>query len=247
MDWTREAAQRYDAWVNSGQGRFALAQEKRLMQHLISFWPRRKQSLLEIGCGTGVFLEMFWEAGFDVTGVDISPEMLSRARHRLGGRADLHLADGAHLPFEDKEFDFAALIAVLEFCPDPAAVVREAARVSRKELFVAFLNRHSLYYLSAGRKGKKGKESTLHRAQWYSWLEMSAILRRALGKRSVYSRSVLATPPAMWTESRVCRFLSRPILPPFMGAFIGMRVDILNKKPLHTPLMAFKAEVRPDI
>ena len=247
MNWTREAARKYDSWVQSRKGSFVLAQEKRLQQHLISFWPRRKQSLLEIGCGTGVFLEMFWEAGFDVTGVDISPEMLSRARHRMGKRADLHLAAAEHLPFDDKEFDFAALITVLEFCPDPVAALREACRVSRKELFVAFLNRHSLYYHLAGRKSRKRKDSTLRDTQWFSWLEMTSMLRRAVGKKSVYSRSVLATPPAMWTDNKICRFMGRPILPPFMGAFIGMRVDILNKKPLNTPLMAFQTEAKPDI
>ncbi len=247
MHWSRESARRYDSWVQSAEGSFALAREKRLLQHLISFWPRRKQSLLEIGCGTGVFLEMFWEAGFDVTGVDNSSEMLARARQRIGERADLHLAAGEHLPFEDKEFDFSALITVLEFCSDPEAVLSEAFRVSRKELFIAFLNRHSLHYLLSGRRGKKSPKSTLRQANWYTWLEMVLLLRRVLGVKDIYSRSVLATPPIMWTEKRINTKLGNVILPPFMGAFIGMRVDILNKKPLQTPLMAFQTEAKPDI
>ncbi|NCC94898.1 MAG: methyltransferase domain-containing protein, partial [Opitutae bacterium] len=43
-------------------------------------WPRRKQKLLDIGCGTGMFLEFFWSCGFDLTGMDKSPDMLARAR-----------------------------------------------------------------------------------------------------------------------------------------------------------------------
>lgn len=246
MKWSRETAKKYERWVRSEQGAFALGTEKRLLQHLISFWPRRKQSLLEIGCGTGVFLEMFWEAGFDVTGVDISPEMLSQARNRMGNRADLHLGDGGHLPFDDREFDFSALVTVLEFCPDPEAVLYEACRVSRKELFVAFLNRHSLYYLSFCKNRSKKAQSSLGDAHWFSWLEMSLLVRRTLGKKSVYSRSVLALPPFMWRDKKLCRLLGKPILPPFMGAFIGMRIDILDKNPLKTPLMAFKTEVEPD-
>ena len=43
--------------------------------------PRAK-SLLEVACGTGRYLELF-TAHFDVEGLDLSPEMLARAKARL--------------------------------------------------------------------------------------------------------------------------------------------------------------------
>ena len=91
MDWSEEIASKYDGWAESRQGQFVLQHEKRLFQRLLSPWPRRRQTLLEPGCGTGIFLEFFWEAGFDVSGIDSSSAMLARARKRLGSKAELHL------------------------------------------------------------------------------------------------------------------------------------------------------------
>ena len=44
---------------------------------------RKKDSILEIGCGTGRILQDFLQHGFDVTGVDISDEMLTIAREKF--------------------------------------------------------------------------------------------------------------------------------------------------------------------
>lgn len=73
---TRQAALQYDHWYDSPRGAFALTQETRLLQKMLSAWPRRGHSLLEVGCGTGRFLEFFWENGFDATGCDRNPAML---------------------------------------------------------------------------------------------------------------------------------------------------------------------------
>jgi SAM-dependent methyltransferase len=51
------------------------------------------RSILEPGCGSGRMLEAFARRGVDVTGIDVSPQMLALARKRLGDDADLHAAD----------------------------------------------------------------------------------------------------------------------------------------------------------
>jgi ubiquinone/menaquinone biosynthesis C-methylase UbiE len=88
---------------------------------------------LELAVGTGRNLGRF---GGDVrvTGVDVSPEMLSIARGRaqsLGVEADLRVADAQDLPFPDGSFD--SVVSTLSMCsiPDPRAAVREAFRVLR--------------------------------------------------------------------------------------------------------------------
>ena len=40
--------------------------------------------ILDIGCGTGVFLEKALSAGFNVIGIDAAPEMVSVAANRIG-------------------------------------------------------------------------------------------------------------------------------------------------------------------
>ena len=84
MSWDHDNAVRYDRWAKSPRGSFALRQEIKLLQGVIAPWPRRKQKLLDIGCGTGMFLEFFWSCGFDLTGMDKSPDMLSLAREKIG-------------------------------------------------------------------------------------------------------------------------------------------------------------------
>ena len=39
-------------------------------------------NLLDIGCGTGLFVERYIEAGGSAIGLDISRKMIERARHR---------------------------------------------------------------------------------------------------------------------------------------------------------------------
>lgn len=143
MHWDPD---RYEQWFDTPHGQFALEREVQLLQAVLAGWPRRGRKLLEIGCGTGLFLEHLYQMGFDVSGIDSSPDMIMAARQRFGNRAELYHGDGELLPFIDNEFDYAFLWSVLEFTDDPAAMLAEAARVAEKGLLIGFLNRNSLYY-----------------------------------------------------------------------------------------------------
>lgn len=238
MSWNHESAARYDKWASTTRGGFALRQEEKLLQGLIASWPRRKQKLLDVGCGTGMFLEFLWSCGFDLTALDNSPDMLARAREKIGHRADLHLGSAEHLPFEDREFDYVSLLTVLEFVDDPGLVLREAARVSRKGLVIGFLNRWSLYGLSVGLEKKK---STLPLARWFSWPQMRGLIQKNLSPGSITARSILLGPPCTWNQAPGIRHLNSAAVPPWMGAFTAVRVD-LTAQPAQTPLLAWKTE-----
>jgi SAM-dependent methyltransferase len=54
--------------------------------------------LLDVGCGTGKSFLPLLDRGFEVTACDISPEMVAEARHKAGGRAEVHVADMRRLP-----------------------------------------------------------------------------------------------------------------------------------------------------
>jgi len=67
--------------------------------YLLALAREAEGPLLELGCGSGRLLAPLARAGFHVTGVDSSPEMLSRARARLAGepadvRARVRLVEG---------------------------------------------------------------------------------------------------------------------------------------------------------
>lgn len=98
-------------------------------------WSRVEgPKVLEVGVGTGVNLP-YHRGDFEVTGIDLSPTMLKRAREkarRLGRRTRLMAMDAQELDFPDATFD--AVVATFVFCsvPDPVRGLREIARVCKK-------------------------------------------------------------------------------------------------------------------
>jgi len=80
--------------------------------------------------------------GYQVTGIDISSEMIEVARTEVP-ECSFRVDDVCKLPFEDASFDVAASIATLEFIPDPAAAVREMVRCVKPggRLLIGTLNR----------------------------------------------------------------------------------------------------------
>jgi SAM-dependent methyltransferase len=90
---------------------------------------------LDAGCGTGRVLEPLRAAvgpGGTVLGVDLTPEMLAEARRRGRERfAALVLGDVARLPLPGGVVDAVMAAGLLPHTGDPAAVLRELARVAR--------------------------------------------------------------------------------------------------------------------
>jgi phosphatidylethanolamine/phosphatidyl-N-methylethanolamine N-methyltransferase len=91
--------------------------------------------LLEIGVGTGLALPHY-KKDLRVTGIDLSPDMLARARERvkrlsLRNVEALCEMDAMALEFPDESFDVTVAMYVMTVVPDPAAVMHEIARVTR--------------------------------------------------------------------------------------------------------------------
>jgi len=189
----------------------------------------------------GRFLEMFWEAGFDVTGLDSAPFMLKKARERLGPHASFNLGKAEHLPFDDKEFDFVALLTVLEFCSEPARALLEAVRVARKGIIVSFLNRYSFYYLEEVKAKAKAKAGSLSQAHWFTCREMRRLLSSCVGLKPFQGRSVLPGPKWSWRNAPPWRWINGIVYPLGLGAYCAMRVDLVGEKAM-TPLYSFKTE-----
>ena len=83
---------------------------------------------LEIGIGTGLVAAALQAGGRCVVGVDISVQMLQRARSR---NLAVARADALALPFASGSVDAAYSVWVLHLVADPAAVLREVMRVLR--------------------------------------------------------------------------------------------------------------------
>jgi phosphatidylethanolamine/phosphatidyl-N-methylethanolamine N-methyltransferase len=110
---------------------------------------RYRGRLLEVGVGTGLALPQYGPQ-LRVTGIDLSTDMLQRARERLAkkknhGNIDALLEmDAAHLQFADATFDVAVAMYVLTVVPNPAKVVDEMARAVRPGGTVLIANHFSV-------------------------------------------------------------------------------------------------------
>jgi SAM-dependent methyltransferase len=84
--------------------------------------------LLDVGCGSGLALQLAAARGAQPSGLDVSPGLLRIARERLP-KADLHEGDMEALPFADSAFDAVIGVNAFQFAGDPERALREAARV----------------------------------------------------------------------------------------------------------------------
>jgi ubiquinone/menaquinone biosynthesis C-methylase UbiE len=94
---------------------------------------RAHGKVLELACGTARNLP-FYRDDVELTGIELSPEMLAIAHQRAGELdhpADLRLGDVQALDFPDESFD--TVTCTLGFCtiPDTRAAAAEAFRVLR--------------------------------------------------------------------------------------------------------------------
>lgn len=92
---------------------------------------RAHGDVLEAGVGTGLNLAHY-PGDAQVTGIDISPRMLARARRRAVTASvpvDLDVADVEELPFDDDRFDIATATCVFCSVADPVRGLAELARV----------------------------------------------------------------------------------------------------------------------
>ena len=135
---------RYARWFESGIGRLVKQFELDMMLELLQ--PRPGETILDAGCGSGIFTAPIIESGVDVVGIDVSGPMLRHARDNLPvSRFSPLVADIRALPFADGRFDRVVSITALEFVAEGPQAMDELFRVTRPggRVVVATLNRLS--------------------------------------------------------------------------------------------------------
>jgi SAM-dependent methyltransferase len=135
----RRIASRAEAIWNweTPAGRRRAERRASLLASAAGLAPARRA--LELGCGTGVFLELAAASGARIVGLDLSTDLLRKARERLAGVANVALRCGnaEQLPFPDASFDAVYGSSVLHHL-DVRAALREVRRVLKPGGRMAF-------------------------------------------------------------------------------------------------------------
>jgi ubiquinone/menaquinone biosynthesis C-methylase UbiE len=196
--WAKQAA-RYDKSI----GFF----ERRVFGRSHRPWACQKASgkTLEVAVGTALNLEHYPE-DVELTGVDLSPEMLEIARERsaeLGRTIELREGDAHKLPFDDESFDSVVCTYSLCNIPDPQRAVDEMKRVLRpggKLILVDHIRAASkpLFWLQKAveflTSRLEGEHMTRRPADQVRAAEFDIIERDRLGFAGIVERLVSAKP-----------------------------------------------------
>jgi ubiquinone/menaquinone biosynthesis C-methylase UbiE len=176
---------------------------RQLIDH-VGAWMPNEGPLLDLGSGTGhLSARLERELGLEVVTADVSDMHVT-------GRPPVLIADGV-LPFDEKEFSAALLFFMLAYPRDPAAVLAEAARVTRGPIILV----QTLY---AGRLGY-----TWHRVREFLWTIVAFRVSQVIGyvprgtkfsmhTRRYYTAEELKREAAM-AGLRVTSRRERPVLP----------------------------------
>ena len=93
------------------------------------------KTVLDVGCGTGLFSEAFVKENLKVTGIDIDPGMIETANSHVP-KAAFQEGTAEYIPFPDDSFDLVFLAHVLHESDDPLLVLSESNRVSRNAVCI---------------------------------------------------------------------------------------------------------------
>ena len=226
-------AQRQQRWFDSAQGQRVLKFEGELFRKI--WTPASPQRVLEVGCGSGVFLEWFMSQGHMVTGLDPSGSSLDLARRRLGPRATLNNGFAENLPYEDNEFDTVALINTLEFVDEPYLALKEAFRVARRNVLLGVFNKYSLSRLQCLIEGF-WRDSISSRAKFFSVFQLRKMSAGVLsGAVPIEWRTCFSLPLPLFAYLHPVERIPLLQRHPF-GYFIAMRIDVCCRvRTLQTP------------
>ncbi len=147
--------------------------------------PRAR--VLNIGCGIGRVDRYLAPSVGELWGVDISGEMIARARERLAGLPNVHLrevAAGEFLAaFETATFDLVFSLLVLQHMEreDAFRYLQDAGRILRRggALSVQFPNLLSPEYTAAFAKGARLRHRSAGRVRTYTEAEVQHLLELA--------------------------------------------------------------------
>ncbi|MFC1822272.1 class I SAM-dependent methyltransferase [Thermodesulfobacteriota bacterium] len=221
QSYYEDFSHRYDTQRNNPYFRFI----EELELNILSQYVRPiKGRLLELGCGTGIFLKHMQSPGLSLHGLDYTWGMLKQTKHKLdGSNVALVQGDGQALPYADSSFDIVYSFKVLAHMSHVDWALNEIRRVlcSKGTAILEFYNCYSIRYL-------------LHRDTYFHQWQSTNRVRQQVEKAgfsiiNTYGVRIV-TPFAYALEipviSDVLRYLEKHLSPTALNRFAGYYVVV---------------------
>jgi len=99
------------------------------------------KKVLDLGCGTGIFTKMIHSWGANVTGVDISEEMIKIAKIE---NPEIYFvtSDAEHTNFSDEEFDVVSSSLMIHYLDNLSTLFKEVNRILKQKGYFIFSFHH---------------------------------------------------------------------------------------------------------
>ena len=137
--WTERA----DSFLVQRQRELGSSKAAQWMQEITAWLPDPKSMdkpvrILDVGCGTGYFVVLLGKEGFEVTGIDLTQEMIKKAKELIRDHGpypenvQVMEMDAEKLSFEDESFDAVVTRNLTWTLPHPIEAYQEWYRVLKK-------------------------------------------------------------------------------------------------------------------
>lgn len=133
----RQIAEWYDTLSNSYDELYGKEQSQKHDTILEFLGNRRFLVLVDVGCGTGTFLEKAHESYYSAIGIDLSRKMLQIARSRAIRNTDYVLASSSSLPLKNNSAECTVSISTAKAESNLPVIMSEFERVSRQDSLLA--------------------------------------------------------------------------------------------------------------